>query len=120
LAGAPASAVCPAGGRNRVKDPSIRDAEAGDDDHGEAHMGDQAGEPGVGSEQAPPWEPAEPPPWEVVIAAGAELGERPVWDPGRSWPTWVGINARRPHRDTPGRGHPAALAPAAGGRPAAI
>jgi len=61
-------------------------------------MNDHAGEPGAGAAQSPPWEPAEPPPWEVVIAAGAELGERPVWDPGRSSLTWVDIKAGGLHR----------------------
>ena len=39
-------------------------------------MSDQTDRP----DPAPPWEPAQPPPWEVVVAAGAELGERPVWN----------------------------------------
>ena len=37
--------------------------------------------PGPARPQEPPWERAWPPPWEVVAEAGAELGERPVWDP---------------------------------------
>src|SRR5262249_18168909 len=87
---------------------------------GEADMNDHAGEPGAGAAQSPPWEPAEPPPWEVVIAAGAELGERPVWDPGRSSLTWVDIKAGRLHRYTPGDGDRVVLELSAGGRPTAI
>ena len=79
-------------------------------------MSDQAGEPGVGSAQAPPWEPAEPPPWEVVIAAGAELGERPVWDPRSSCLIWVDIKAGRLNRFTPGSGNDVVIELTAGGR----
>ena len=83
-------------------------------------MRDQNGEPGPGTAPAPPWKPAEPPPWEVVVAAGAELGERPVWDPSRSCLTWVDIKAGRLHRYTPGDGDQVLLELAAAGQPTAI
>ena len=67
-------------------------------------MSDQTDDPGPARPQEPPWEPAQPPPWEVVVAASAELGERPVWDPSLSCLTWVDINAGRLHRYTPARG----------------
>jgi sugar lactone lactonase YvrE len=70
--------------------------------------------------QAPPWEPAQAPPWEVVVEAGAELGERPFWDPGRSCLTWVDIHAGRLHRYTPGAGDEVVLELSADGRPIGI
>jgi sugar lactone lactonase YvrE len=36
--------------------------------------------------------------WEVVAAAGAELGERPVWDPSTGCLIWVDINAGELHQ----------------------
>jgi sugar lactone lactonase YvrE len=40
--------------------------------------------------------------WEVVAEAGAQLGERPVWDPNASAVIWVDINTGNLHRFTPG------------------
>lgn len=42
--------------------------------------------------------------WEVAVAAGAELGERPVWDHAASCLLWVDIHAGRLHRYRPGEG----------------
>ena len=67
-------------------------------------MSDQTDDPGPARPQEPPWEPAQPPPWEVVVEASAELGERPVWDPSMSCLTWVDINAGRLPRYTPDHG----------------
>jgi len=36
--------------------------------------------------------------WDVAAAAGAEVGERPVWDAGRSCLIWVDIKAGQLHR----------------------
>jgi sugar lactone lactonase YvrE len=36
--------------------------------------------------------------WEVAVPAGAELGERPVWDPNTGSVIWVDINAGELHR----------------------
>jgi sugar lactone lactonase YvrE len=47
--------------------------------------------------------------WEVAVAAGAELGERPVWDHAGSCLIWVDINAGRLHRYRPGGGNELAL-----------
>ncbi len=41
---------------------------------------------------------------EVAVAAGAALGEGPVWDEGRSLLHWVDIVAGRVHRFDPGSG----------------
>jgi sugar lactone lactonase YvrE len=44
--------------------------------------------------------------WEVVAAAGAQLGERPVWDPNANAVIWVDISTGNLHRFTSGRaGH---------------
>jgi sugar lactone lactonase YvrE len=86
----------------------------------EGHMNDQTDGPDPAPAQAPPWGPAEPPPWDVAVAAGAELGERPVWDAGGSCLTWVDIKAGRLHRYTPGRGDEVVLELSAGGRPIPI
>ena len=62
--------------------------------------------------------------WEVVVAAGAELGERPFWDAFADGLMWVDILAGQLHRYRPGLGdsvfHTAgvavgAAAPRAGG-----
>ena len=90
-------------------------------------MSDRGGEPGQEAAhaqaqepaQAPPWEPAQAPPWEVVVPAGAELGERPVWDPVRSCLTWVDVHAGRVNRYTPGEGNEVVLELSAAGRPTA-
>src|SRR5579863_8157563 len=42
--------------------------------------------------------------WEVVVASGAELGERPFWDAGQGSLMWVDINAGHLHRHRPGAG----------------
>ena len=42
--------------------------------------------------------------WEVAVAAGAELGERPFWDAGRACLMWVDINAGHLHQYRPGAG----------------
>jgi len=39
--------------------------------------------------------------WEVAVPAGAELGERPVWDPNTGSVIWVDINAGELHRLRP-------------------
>ena len=83
-------------------------------------MSDQTDDPGPSRPQEPPWEPAEPPPWEVVVAASAELAERPVWDPSLSCLTWVDINAGRLHRYTPGGGNDVVIELSADGRPVPI
>lgn len=83
-------------------------------------MTDQTDGPGPARPQEPPWEPAQPPPWEVVVEASAELGERPVWDPGLSCLTWVDINAGRLHRYTPGEGNDVVIELSADGRPIPI
>ncbi|MGO9079372.1 MAG: SMP-30/gluconolactonase/LRE family protein [Streptosporangiaceae bacterium] len=44
------------------------------------------------------------PGWEVVVPAGAELGERPVWDDRQQSLIWVDICAGRLHRFSPGAG----------------
>jgi sugar lactone lactonase YvrE len=36
--------------------------------------------------------------WDVAVAAGAELGERPVWDASRNCLIWVDINAGSLHQ----------------------
>ena len=58
--------------------------------------------------------------WEVVVTAGAELGERPVWDHLRSCLVWVDINAGRLHRYRPGEGNELILELAGDGQPIAI
>lgn len=58
--------------------------------------------------------------WEVVVPAGAELGERPVWDHLRSCLLWVDIHAGRLHRYRPGEGSEVVLELAAGGQATAI
>jgi sugar lactone lactonase YvrE len=83
-------------------------------------MSDQSDDRSPAPAQEPPWEPAQPPPWEVVAEAGAELGERPVWDPGGSFLTWVDINAGRLHRYTPGQGDDVVLELSVDGRPIPI
>jgi sugar lactone lactonase YvrE len=83
-------------------------------------MSDQTDSPDPAPPQAPPWEPAQPPPWEVVVAASAELGERPVWNPGGSYLTWVDIKAGRLHRYTPGQGNDVVLELSADGQPIPI
>ena len=40
--------------------------------------------------------------WEVVAQTGAELGERPVWEPNTSSVVWVDISTGTLHRFTPG------------------
>ena len=42
--------------------------------------------------------------WEVAVAAGAELGERPFWDAGRACLMWVDIDAGHLHQHQPGAG----------------
>ena len=42
-----------------------------------------------------------PPDWEVVVPAGAELGERPVWDAARRCLIWVDILAGELHEYHP-------------------
>jgi len=56
------------------------------------------------------------PGWEVAVAAGAELGERPFWDPADGCLLWVDINAGRLHRYRPGAGDEVVLELADGGR----
>jgi sugar lactone lactonase YvrE len=41
--------------------------------------------------------------WEVIAPAGAELGERPVWDPNRNCLIWVDITTGNLHRLGPDR-----------------
>jgi sugar lactone lactonase YvrE len=60
------------------------------------------------------------PGWEVAVAAGAELGERPFWDPADGCLLWVDINAGRLHRYRPGAGDEVVLELADGGRPVAL
>lgn len=59
-------------------------------------------------------------PWAVAVAAGAELGERPVWDAAAACLIWVDINAGRLHRHRPGEGNDVVTELAAAGRPVAI
>lgn len=59
-------------------------------------------------------------PWEVVIAAGAELGERPIWDAGGGCLAWVDIGRGRLHRHRPGEGDEIVLELTAAGKPVAI
>jgi sugar lactone lactonase YvrE len=40
--------------------------------------------------------------WEVVAPAGAQLGERPVWDPNRNCLIWVDITTGNLHQCGPG------------------
>src|SRR5262249_60450318 len=68
----------------------------------------------------PPGGPAERPPGEVVVEAGAELGERPVWDLSLSCLTWVDIKAGRLHRYTPGEGDDVVIELSADGQPVPI
>jgi sugar lactone lactonase YvrE len=42
--------------------------------------------------------------WDVAAASGAELGERPVWDPNTNCLIWVDINAGQLHRLSAERG----------------
>jgi sugar lactone lactonase YvrE len=42
--------------------------------------------------------------WEVAVPAGAELGERPVWDQADDCLVWVDILRGRVHRHRPGLG----------------
>jgi sugar lactone lactonase YvrE len=44
--------------------------------------------------------------WEVALAAGAELGERPVWDARRGAMIWVDIRAGRLHAFRPDAAEP--------------
>jgi sugar lactone lactonase YvrE len=44
---------------------------------------------------APVWETQQ---WQVAVPAGAELGERPVWDASAGAMIWVDILAGRRHR----------------------
>lgn len=63
------------------------------------------------------------PGWEIAVAAGAELGERPVWDALAGCLLWVDINAGRLHRYRPGTGNEVLVDLAAagpGGRAVAI
>src|SRR5262245_49256647 len=83
-------------------------------------MTDQTDGPGPARPQEPPWEPAEPPPRERVVEAGAELGERPVWDLSLSCLTWVDIKAGRLHRYTPGEGNDVVIELSADGQPVPI
>ncbi len=55
--------------------------------------------------------------WEVAVAAGAELGERPVWDTSAGCLIWVDINAGRVHGYRPGApgGPDGPAGPGAGG-----
>jgi sugar lactone lactonase YvrE len=43
--------------------------------------------------------------WEVVAPAGAQLGERPVWDPNQDCLVWVDITTGNLHRFAPGEGN---------------
>ena len=60
------------------------------------------------------------PGWEVAVAAGAELGERPFWDPADGCLLWVDINAGRLHRYRPGAGDEVVLELSDDGRPVAL
>ena len=60
------------------------------------------------------------PEWEVVVPAGAELGERPVWDHQRSRLLWVDILAGRLHEYRPGEGNQLVLELPGEERPTAI
>jgi sugar lactone lactonase YvrE len=55
------------------------------------------------------------PAWEIAVAAGAELGERPVWDAAGSCLLWVDIKAGRLHRYRPGEGNELVIELAAAG-----
>jgi sugar lactone lactonase YvrE len=59
-------------------------------------------------------------PWSVAIAAGAELGERPVWDEDDASLIWVDINAGRLHRHRPGERNEIVTELAAAGKPVPI
>lgn len=58
--------------------------------------------------------------WEVVVPAGAELGERPVWDPAGGCLLWVDIHAGRLHRHRPGVGSDVLAELAGPGGPIAV
>jgi sugar lactone lactonase YvrE len=63
------------------------------------------------------------PTWEIAVAAGAELGERPVWDAGAGCLIWVDIKAGRLHRYRPRTGNEVAVdlgTAGPGDRPVAI
>jgi len=58
--------------------------------------------------------------WEVAVPAGAELGERPFWEPAAGRLLWVDINAGRLHCYRPGAGDEIILDLSEGGRPVAL